>query len=177
MKTKKIVVVSDSHGNTQALAKLGKQFAAKADLFIHLGDDSLDAKALPGSKEQVIAVPGVFENSYNSPKARKRVLCEYCGVKFLLTHTPRKHGNDLPGDPSPEELAKNTNTDVMLYGHTHIPKIDVSPDGIVLINPGHLKIGDDRGKPMSYAVLDLAQDKFEAKIYKFEDDTLLIKYP
>ncbi|MFH0807915.1 MAG: YfcE family phosphodiesterase [Elusimicrobiota bacterium] len=172
----KIVLVSDSHGNTQALAKLGKQFASKAGLFIHLGDDSSDAKILSEEGLRVLKVPGVFETFYTIPEIQVRKLCEYCGKKILITHTPHKHSNDLPGLASPEELVKNAKADIVLYGHTHIPKIETDISGVVWINPGHLKLGDDRGKPMSYAVLDLTEHKFEAKIYRFEDDSLWVGY-
>ncbi|OGS22103.1 MAG: hypothetical protein A3J83_03785 [Elusimicrobia bacterium RIFOXYA2_FULL_40_6] len=173
----KIILVSDSHGNTSALDKLGKKFGSKADLFIHLGDDSTDAKVLSEEGLRVLKVPGVFETFYTLPEIQVRKLCEYCGKKIVVSHTPQKHSNDLPGLQSPEELVKQANADIVLYGHTHIPKIETDVSGVTWINPGHLKIGDDRGKPMSYAVLDLSEHKFEAKIYRFEDDSLWMKFP
>ena len=64
----------------------------------------------------------------------------------------------------PEEVLLNGACDVFLHGHTHAPEIR-SEDGVVIINPGHLKGVVDRGSPPSFALISLTKNKMDVSIY------------
>lgn len=174
----KIAVISDSHGNIKYLEEFKNKLKllGGVDLIIHLGDDSPDSSVFKGFK--VISVPGAYENHYSTPGNRKRLIEEFEGHRILITHTPVRHENDLPHDPSPEELGENM--DAVLYGHTHVPDIELkkSSDGneVLWINPGHMKKDDRRGFKASYAVLDLT-DKINVKIFDFLSGKVIKEYP
>jgi putative phosphoesterase len=168
----KIAVVSDSHGNIEYLSEFTRKLRAlgKFDFIVHLGDDSPDIEALKGFK--VISVPGVYENAYSIPGTRRRLIEEFNGIQALITHTPTKHTNDLPNEPSPEELVWLGGIDIVLYGHTHIPKIEVkkvtSSEHTFWINPGHMKKDDERGCEASYAILEIQKKQKRQKKQKKE---------
>jgi len=169
----KIVVISDTHGNLEGLRILSKKIKGLTDTIIHLGDDSPDTEILENDSFNVIKVPGVYESIYTLPDTKRRIIQEFCGKKFLITHTRSRHSNDLPSDISPEKLSENV--DVILFGHTHIPVIETDKNGKIWINPGHLKENDKRGYPPSYAVIEIEPKKIEIKIYNFLTDEKIIE--
>ncbi len=167
----KVGVISDSHGNVDAIKHLIQWFVQnECEKIIHLGDNWDDIK--PFIKEQekqieIIKVPGVFSDYYQDPKIPNRLIFEFEEWATLLTHTQTSHSNDLPMDLKPEELVKDREIEVILYGHTHIPAIG-RKEAIIYINPGHLNISDKRGFPMSMAILEFEQKSLSAKIFDFK---------
>jgi predicted phosphodiesterase len=55
----------------------------------------------------------------------------------------------------------------VLYGHSHIPEIS-QHQGILFVNPGHLKDSDKKGYSASYAVLEVADDEIVASLVDAE---------
>jgi len=160
----KVGVVSDSHGNVEAIEHLVQWFTLnKCKKIIHLGDDWDDVK----KQIEIIKVPGVFSEYYKDSKIPNRLIFEFESWKVLLTHTQKSHQNDLPKDLKPETLIKSKEVDVILYGHTHIPAIE-KKEGVIYINPGHLKESDKKGYPMSFAVLEFEKGLLSAKIIDFK---------
>ena len=47
--------------------------------------------------------------------------------------------------------------DVVAFGHTHIPEAKLE-NGVLWLNPGHLKDSDKRGYGPSFAILDIDKD-------------------
>jgi hypothetical protein len=92
-----------------------------------------------------------------------RVVKEFEGWRFLLSHTDVSHSNDLRGDPKPEELIADKQVDVVLCGHTHRPGLALS-DGILFVNPGHLKKDDKKGYAATYAIIDVGGNEIRGTI-------------
>jgi len=165
----KIAVFSDSHGNLNDLQKAAEKATTEgAELFIHLGDDYQDARILENEVitsfvSQVIKVPGVYDQEYTDYQLPHRIIKEFEKVKILITHTPSSHENDFSSDFKPEEVSAKKEVKVILYGHTHIPKIE-EKDGIYWINPGHLKKEDKKGYPPSFALLEITNGEIKPKI-------------
>jgi hypothetical protein len=155
----KVGVLSDSHGELENLVKASKILLnKKVERVIHLGDNYEDTKVIEDTFK-VIKVPGVFSEYYQKEEIPNRIIKEIEGKRVLITHTERSHENDLPGDIKPEEV----NKDVVLYGHTHVPKIE-EREGILYVNPGHLKSSDKKGFPPSLAIInfkDLSVEIFD----------------
>ena len=157
-------VLSDSHGNVEALQKVAYYFTeACVDLVLHLGDDYLDILFLEAADLKVLAVPGLYCPEYRDPTIPNRRIENLAGVKIMMTHSPEVSKFDLPGDLAPE----NPQVDLFLYGHTHIPDIQ-EKDGVLWVNPGHLKAHDRRGHPLSYALISLTPPLIDVKILSLD---------
>jgi len=163
----KLGVFSDSHGNLEYLGNAAA-FAAgrgKADVLIHLGDNYKDAKVLNQFGKRVLRVPGVFANEYLDPSVSNRIVETFGPWNVLITHTSEPHPNDLPADIDPVETVRNKVVQIVLHGHTHIPRIALH-EGVWFVNPGHLKRQDKKGYHASFAMLDLRRNDATAKIYQ-----------
>lgn len=160
----KVIVVSDSHGETENITRLSRIAKdEKAEKVIHLGDDYDDADLLFDHGITVDRVPGVFSAYYTEKDIPNRKIIDINGWKVLLTHTRERHANDLVDDTPPEQYLREGSIHIVLYGHSHIPAIAIE-NGIYLINPGHLKSNDKRGYEPSYALLNIEKDSIDVSI-------------
>ena len=151
----KILVISDTHGeldNVKQILDIAKK--ENVNLVIHLGDDVKDVEILEKEGLNVVKVPGVFEDIYRKPETKRRIVLELHDLKLLLSHTDTRHENDLPSDIDPQEALSKGEVQVLLHGHTHIPKIELRGDKLI-INPGHLKKSDKKGYPPTYAIIEI----------------------
>ncbi len=154
-------ILSDTHGNVEAIQEVIRRFlAAKVDLVLHLGDDYLDMLFFEAANLPVIAVPGLYCPEYRDPTILNRRIENLSDVRILLTHTPEVSKFDQPGDLDPQG---NAPVDIVLYGHTHIPNIQ-EREGVLWVNPGHLKAFDRRGHILSYALMNLTPPRVDVRI-------------
>ena len=169
----KLGVLSDTHKHIVNLSKAVSWLKSKGvDRLIHLGDDYADFDEL--GERDVVRVPGVFSDFYQDKKIPNRIIQNFAGWRFLITHTVTSHANDLPGDLKPEPMIDNQEVRVVLYGHTHIPMIK-EEHGIIFINPGHLKNEDKKGFPSTFGYIELTIDRLLAQIYRLQDHSILIE--
>ena len=161
----RVGVISDSHGEIENLRKAARWLIDKqnVEVIVHLGDNYEDTCVLENLGVRILKVPGVFSNYYQDRDIPNRVVVTFNGGKVLITHTECCHENDLPEDINPEELVNKDAVDVVLYGHSHIPRID-QRHSILYINPGHLKSEDKKGYPPSVAVVDF-KEQISANIF------------
>ena len=165
VKATRIAVVSDTHGNLEGLRAAVREIAARdsIDLFIHLGDNYEDAEVFDEFGYDYLRVPGVFHDLYADGRVPNRLIERLGGWTFLLSHAPESHPHDLADDPRPEVLEASGEIDVLLFGHLHVPSIEVE-NAVLRVNPGHLKDGDKRGFPPTYAVLEVEEARITARI-------------
>lgn len=158
-------MIGDTHGNLEGLRKAVREITSneKIDLFVHLGDNYEDAEVLDEFEYEYLRVPGVFHDLYDDRRVPNRLIEEMEGWKVMLSHTNETHAHDLPDDIKPEMLVASGEVDVLLFGHLHVPIIEVKK-GVLLVNPGHLKDEDKRGFAPSYAILDISPDSIETRI-------------
>lgn len=119
----KILIISDSHSITD-LQKY--KILEKADMVIHLGDSQLQDDELSFID---IKVKGNCDYSNQLSKEE----CFFIESKKVFA----THG-DRYNDFSLVHKAKELNCDIVMHGHTHVPRFDLI-DGIYVINPGSLK--------------------------------------
>lgn len=169
----KLGVLSDTHKHIANLSNAVRQLKEiGVDKFIHLGDDYTDFDEI--GERDALCVPGVFSDAYQNKNIRNRIVENFAGWRFLLTHTLTSHHNDLPDDLRPESLIETQQIHVVLYGHTHVPEIR-EERGVIFFNPGHLKNEDKRGFPPTFGHLELTIDKMLARIYRLRDYSILIE--
>lgn len=131
----KLLVISDTHipKRARALPPAVLAEVAAADAVVHAGD-WVDAATLDLLLARSRRLIGVWGNN-DGPELRERLpevaRLELGGLRFAVVHeTGPASGREsrcereFPG------------TDVLVFGHSHIPWDTVSPGGMRLLNPG-----------------------------------------
>lgn len=150
----KIVVLSDTHGDLNALNRLSGVMK-ESDYVIHLGDHWSDMNAFAaGLGEKLLRVKGNCDVS----GGESEILTELVGKRFFITHGHRYRVKSDLLDLS--FRAEETAADVVLYGHTHIPSVE-NDGGRYFINPGSLYNFE-----RTYCYLILENNKIFPKIVK-----------
>lgn len=136
----RILVVSDTHGNTGALCRaIEEQPTARTVIF--LGDGLRDAEDAQTRypDRTIYTVPGNCDFAALDPKVREETLG---GKRFFFTHG---HMYDVKyGLYRLDLAARQYNADIALFGHTHQPYEEYA-DGLYLFNPGSLGYGGTYG--------------------------------
>ncbi|MFH1074704.1 MAG: metallophosphoesterase family protein, partial [Candidatus Firestonebacteria bacterium] len=139
-------IFSDTHRNLDGLrqsAETAKSLGATT--LIHLGDSYKDGAVLFEYSNEVFRVPGLFEPEYKEPGIPRRFFMEISGFNIFITHSNRQEEQDLPEDINPHKVAIENQSDIYLYGHSHLYEAVIKGDALFL-NPGSLKYGDNRSR-------------------------------
>jgi uncharacterized protein len=131
----RLLIMSDTHVPARAkdLPALLWEEVGAADVVIHAGD-WVTAQLVDELIERSSRFVGVYGNN-DGPEVRAR-LPEVArvvlgGVRIAVVHeTGGKAGREARADVDYPE------TDVLIFGHSHIPWDTVSPGGMRLLNPG-----------------------------------------
>jgi len=167
----KICIMSDSHENVENIrAVFNAMIKERVDFYVHLGDDYSDTEGFRFH----IRVPGVYDEEYTLHGMKHRIIHNFDHIKALISHTERSHVNDFPSDKKPEDIIARKEVDLVLYGHSHEYAIK-QENGIVFVNPGHLKTNDKKGLPPTYALLEIEGRKIKAKIIGLNNEIKLEK--
>lgn len=177
----KWLIASDIHGSEYYCKKLLEAFKAeKADRLLLLGDllyhgprndlpkdyaPKSVAAMLNGMKEKIFCVRGNCEAEVDQMMLEFPVLADYVLIEskdrlIFATHGHKYNENSLP------PLSKG---DILLHGHTHIPKF-IEHEDYVYMNPGSVSIPKD-GSHHGYMTLSNGEFKW----YDF-DGNLLMEY-
>ena len=161
----KILVFSDSHGDTEKIDEIIHAESLCTELVIHLGDKATDISYIRDRYPQIafISVRGncdFFGIPHEAPS-------DYCVTlekrRIYMTHGHLKgvKSGDLSGL---EYEAHKNNCDIVLYGHTHVARLD-NKDGVYYFNPGSISRPRD-ATAGTYGVITLDKAGAEFKIIK-----------
>lgn len=139
------LIFSDSHGDAVSPGQILQRWQTKPDMIFFLGDGWRDWDALRKNGISFYCVRGNcdFCPTPDAPPFRQMLQVE--GHRMLLTHGHLfsvKHGTGAL-----LEEALRSDADIVLFGHTHIPSLEVIPAGgevfghvlrrpLYLFNPG-----------------------------------------
>lgn len=159
MRTHKILVLSDSHGDIEMLERA---IAAEEniDCIFHLGDHITDMHEVvvpPGCR--VVCVGGNCD--FSSP-GQEEALPEVGGVRFLLCH-----GHRYRVKYSKTSLfyrAKELGVDIALFGHTHLD-YSAREEGVLLLNPGAINRYRCFSSP-TYLLITVGENKKISFVHK-----------
>lgn len=161
----KWLIASDIHGSAQFCRKLIEAYRREgADRMLILGDvlyhgprnnlpGEYDPKEvismLNGMKDDILCVRGNCDTEVDQMVLDFSIMADYAvltvGERMIYaTHGHKFNTSNIPS------MRKG---DVLLHGHTHIPKCDEFGDGLLYCNPGSVSIPKD-GSPHSYMTLD-----------------------
>jgi len=137
----KVLIVSDTHGN-QRLLRTVLNNNQDCKYLIHLGDEPEDLERYQKLIEdmQVFYVFGMYHQRLTDENIRKCFQIE--DVNFVISHCK-------------DYLEIEQKQCIYCFGHTHRAFFE-NKDGIVLLNPGHLKANVDRNETAGYVVIDIA---------------------
>lgn len=133
---KRLIVLSDSHGDVQGLRSAYEQARSrgKVDLLVFLGDGAGDLRALqPLLYADQVPYHAVRGNNDWGSDHPAEVCFLLNGVRFYACH-----GHAWQVKYTLDRLwyaAREREAQVALYGHTHREKIDLE-HGVHFINPG-----------------------------------------
>lgn len=142
----RILVLSDSHGNVENMARCVE--LTQPNAILHLGDWPAgrrgSAPALSGHPSA--GRPGQLRLGRCG---QPRGLTEYGGVRILLMHG---HTRSVKASTlSAIYAAKEMGAQILLFGHTHRPLVDY--DGSLwVMNPGTI----GRGNPCTYGIITIS---------------------
>jgi putative phosphoesterase len=162
---KKVMFISDIHGSTTSLDQALKAYALeKPDKLVILGDilyhgprnplpEGYDPKAvirqLNPIRKAIIAVRGNCDAEvdqmvldFNIQSAESRLWLD--GIGFFMTH-----GHLYNNQPPHDIMGEN----IFIQGHTHVPMIQKTSQGIFHVNPGSITLPKE-GHPKTYAIYE-----------------------
>ena len=148
----KILIVSDTHGRHSAFDKALKE-AGKIDALVHLGDTE-------GGEDYIEAVCGcpayvlAGNNDFFSDNLREMEFV-FGTKKAFMTH-----GHYYYVSLGPERIieeGKMRNADIVMFGHTHKPFLEMI-DGMIVLNPGSLSYPRQEGRKGSYIMMEIEPD-------------------
>ena len=161
----KILVFSDSHNYCEKMIDIIKNLKSKTTLnyIIHLGDLVRDAKYLQEKFPDipVLYVAGNCDYSYDRKEQEKEY--ELGGKKFFILHGHTRSAK-ISLDPL-KSIARQKKYDIILYGHTHIPREDYC-DGTYIICPGSMYRNSDGSGKSSYCAIDITGESMGVNIIK-----------
>lgn len=145
----RILIVSDSHGRNDYVKTAIKQ-AGSIDAFIHLGDVEDDVEELCSfACCPSYIVMGNNDYGLGLPEHLNITIGD---KKIFLTHGHRYGVNyDLKRLGLLGTLNK---MDIVMYGHTHYPYLDIGED-ITMLNPGSLTYPRQEGRARTFLTMEI----------------------
>ena len=149
----RILIISDTHRYHEPLEGILKN-DGPFDLMIHCGDlegEEDQIERLTGPTCACVMVPG--NNDFFCTLPRERVL-KIAGLNIWITHG---HNYYVSMDPSIlKSEAYDRGMDIVMFGHTHKPLIDLSGP-VIAVNPGSLTYPRQNGRRPSYIVMEVEE--------------------
>jgi len=136
----KILIVSDSHGNNEALDKLVSLYP-KMDIYLHAGDSESDEYSI----RPFDSVKGNCDYFTTAPE--RRIIDTPLGA-LLIQHHPVIQNS----------LIQEYKIKFFVFGHTHRRK-NIVENGIQLLNPGSISFSRD-GYDQSYLILNITDKEY-----------------
>lgn len=148
----RILIVSDTHRKNDNYFEVLEKLKP-LDMVIHCGDVEGSEYALSESAEcPIIMVAGNNDFFSELPREHEFNIDKY---KVLLTHG--HHYYVSMGTELLKREARARNIQIVMFGHTHRPYLEVEDD-LVILNPGSLSYPRQDGRRPSYAIMEI--DRF-----------------
>ena len=141
----KILLVSDSHGDYEALDQLAKKYP-NMDLYLHAGDSEQDEFSM----KPFISVRGNCDHYYDFPN-------------FLVIPTPAGNIYIQHTPFVSKSVISEHNAKIVIHGHTHTRRKEMV-NGILFINSGAISFARDKYDG-SYAIIEIENQRVEVKFY------------
>lgn len=143
----KILVVSDTHKKNDNYFKIVDMH--KPDMVIHCGDAEGAEYALTNAAECPVHI--VLGNNDFFSDLPREIELEIAGKKVWVTHGHSYYVSMGAETIKKEAVARGM--DIVIFGHTHKPLVDIDED-VVALNPGSLSYPRQEGRLPSYIIME-----------------------
>lgn len=148
----RILVISDSHGKNDDVKQVLEQ-VGDIDMFIHLGDvergpeyirqlAKCETHMIAGNNDYDIALP----DTDSFMIADKKVFIAH-GHQFYVGYGVEKL----------RQYALDNGYDIAMYGHTHVPFLDIGDD-VTILNPGSISYPRQDGRQHTYTLIEVDRE-------------------
>ena len=145
----RVLIVSDTHRDNDNYFKLIETLK-EIDMVIHCGDAEGSEYAISeaaGCETHIV----MGNNDFFSDLPRE-IETEIGGYRVLITHG---HTYCVSmGSERIKEEALLRGFDIVMFGHTHKPLIDIDED-VIAVNPGSLSYPRQEGRRPSYMIMEI----------------------
>ncbi len=148
----RILVISDSHGRNDDVAGVIRQVGA-IDMLIHCGDVERGDDYIRSLVDcPVYMVAG--NNDYNLDLPPK-VIVQIEDYRVMVVHGHTYHV--YRDTRYLKKVALENKIDVVMFGHTHVPFIDIGPD-ITILNPGSLSYPRQADRKPTFLLMEIDKE-------------------
>ena len=167
----RILVISDSHGRNDDIEGVLKQ-VGDIDMMIHCGDvERGDSYIREIADCPVVMVAGNNDYYLDLPSEEEVRIGDY---KVLVTHGHGYYVNS--GVDYLREHALEYGYDVVMYGPTHVPYIEIGDD-VTILNPGSISYPRQPGRKPTFLIMEIdeeGQAHYAHGYYKEQFDELML---
>ena len=149
----RILVVSDTHRKNDNYFEL-LQRLQPLDMVIHCGDAEGSEYALSQAADCPVQMV-LGNNDFFSSLPRE---LEFKVGKYTVWVTPGHNYYVSMGNKMIKEEARSRGADIVIYGHTHRPVIDLEDD-VIAVNPGSISYPRQENHRPSYIIMEI--DRFD----------------
>ncbi|WP_042345486.1 YfcE family phosphodiesterase [Bacillus massiliigorillae] len=160
----KILVVSDSHGQTKDLLMLKEKYENETVAMFHCGDSELNSND-PALKN-FIYVKGNCDYGQDFVTEQVKDVAGFC---FFITH-----GHLYNIKMTLQNLsykAEEVQANIVLFGHSHSAGSMLGTDGVLYINPGSILLPRGRVEK-TYVILEIEGKQVKVNFYDHEHNLL-----
>lgn len=147
----KVLIVSDTHKRNENYFKVVEMH--KPDMVIHCGDVEGCEYAITNAVDCPVHIV-LGNNDFFSDLPRELEL-EIAGRRVLVTHGHNYYVS--VGNERIKQEAIARGFDIVMYGHTHRPVVDISDD-VIAVNPGSLSYPRQEDHVPTYVIMEI--DRF-----------------
>ena len=144
----KVLIVSDTHKkNENYFYVLEKE---KPDLVIHCGDAEGSEYVLTKAADCPVEI--VLGNNDFFSELPRELMLDIGPYKVWVVHGHNYYVS--MGNENLKREAVERGADIVFYGHTHRPVLDMDDD-VIAVNPGSLSYPRQEGRRPSYALMEM----------------------
>lgn len=144
----KVLIVSDTHKKNENYFYVLEN--EKPDLVIHCGDAEGSEYALTKAADCPVEI--VLGNNDFFSELPRELMLDIGPYKVWVVHGHNYYVS--MGNENLKREAVERGVDIVFYGHTHRPVIDMD-DEVIAVNPGSLSYPRQEGRRPSYAIMEM----------------------
>ena len=152
---KKILVLSDNHGNLTNLKYILEAFQGEYDVLVHCGDSEFEREMVAALTDRpVYLAEGNCDYDFSGDGEEIFELAEHI---CFVTHGHRYGVNW--GEEELLERAQEMGADIVFYGHTHCPACQYyEEENIWIFNPGSIALPRKIPREPTFLIVELSEE-------------------